>query len=307
MADKETLYLQARPKLFGLAYRLLGSRVDAEDLVQDAWFKWRAVDEHSLRDPEAWLITVVTRLGIDRQRRAKARRETYVGPWLPEPILDDHDLDGEALMTLAADLSMAFLVALERLGPEERAAFLLREVFDYHYADIAAVLGRSEAASRQLISRARKRVRDERVRFPASRDRQEQLAAQVADALMNQDAEGFARLLAQEVQWVSDGGGKAPAASRTIAGTRAATRLAMGLVRRWRSRLQIKIASINGQAGLLIHVDRQLLSAWALETDGQRIHRIYSMVNPDKLRFLDSASRTSPRVVATPSDTSASE
>ncbi len=287
MVDKEAVYQQVRPRLFGLAYRLLGSRLDAEDLVQDAWFKWREADEYGIRDPEAWLVTVVTRLGIDRQRQARVRRETYTGPWLPEPVVEDNPLEGEALMTLAADLSMAFLVALERLGPKERAAFLLREVFDYTYGDIAAVLGKSEAASRQLISRARKRVREDRVRYPVQKDRQQQLAAQVAEALMSEDREGFARLLAQEVQWVSDGGGKARAASRPIAGARAATRLAMGLARRWRGRLRVEVVVINGEPGILICVDQQILSAWALETDGQQVHRIYSVVNPDKLRSLD--------------------
>lgn len=286
MASKEALYQQARPRLFGLAYRLLGSRLDAEDLVQDAWFKWREADEHSIRDPEAWLITVVTRLGIDRQRQARVRRESYTGPWLPEPLLDDSPLEGEAMMLLAADLSMAFLMALERLGPEERAAFLLREVFDYSYVEIAAVLSKSEVASRQLISRARKRVRDERVRYPVQKERQQQLAAQVAEALMSEDREGFARLLAQEVQWVSDGGGKVRAATQPLAGARAATRLAMGLARRWRGRLRVEVSAINGQSGVVIYVDQQLLSAWALETDGHQIHGIYSVVNPDKLRPL---------------------
>lgn len=287
MIDKEALYQQVRPKLFGLAYRLLGSRLDAEDLVQDVWFKWWEADENEIRNPEAWLVTVVTRLGIDRQRQARVRRETYTGPWLPEPLVEDNPLEGEALMTLAADLSMAFLVALERLGPEERAAFLLREVFDYGYTDIAAVLGKSEGASRQLVSRARKRVREDRVRYPVQKDRQQQLAAQVADALTSEDREGFARLLAQEVQWVSDGGGKAQAASRPIEGARAATRLAMGLVRRWRGRLEVEVVGINGEPGILICVDQQIRSAWALETDGQQVHRIYSVVNPDKLRALN--------------------
>ncbi|QIB64896.1 RNA polymerase sigma-70 factor [Kineobactrum salinum] len=289
MADKEALYQQARPRLFGLAYRLLGSRVDAEDLVQDAWFKWRAADESLVHDAEAWLVTVVTRLGIDRQRQAKARRETYLGPWLPEPLLDEPPLDGEALMILAADLSMAFLVALERLGPEERAAFLLREVFDYSYNDIAAVLGKSEMACRQLISRARKRVRDDRVRYPVREDRQRQLATQFAEALMSEDREGFTRLLAREVEWVSDGGGKARAASRPITGVRATTRLAMGLVRRWRGKLQVQVATINGQSGVLLCVERRILSAWALETDGRQVCSIYSVVNPDKLRSLKRA------------------
>lgn len=294
MANKEALYHQVRPKLFGLAYRLLGSRMDAEDLVQDAWLKWREADESRIQNPEAWLVTVVTRLGIDRQRQARVRRETYAGPWLPEPLLEEGPLGAEALMSLAADLSMAFLVALERLGPEERAAFLLREVFDYRYGDIAAVLGKSEAACRQLISRARKRVREDRVRYPVRKDQQRQLATRFAEALVSEDREGFARLLAREVQWVSDGGGKAPAASQPIAGVRATTRLAMGLVRRWRGRLQIQVTTINGQSGMLIHVDQKIRSAWALDTDGRQVYGIYSVVNPDKLRSIEHAERYVP-------------
>ncbi len=285
MDHRTRIFQQARPRLFGLAYRLLGSRMDAEDVVQDAWFKWSAADASEIRDPEAWLVTVVTRLGIDRLRQLRARREDYFGPWLPEPILDGQGRSAEQLSELASDLSMAFLLALERLGPEERAAFLLREVFDYSYAELAGVLDRSEAASRQMVSRARARIRDERPRFKVSEEDHRRVAQRFVDAIMREDTEAFLNLLTEEVSWVSDGGGKAPAATKVVHGTRAASRLAMGLARRWRGRWHAAVAPVNGQPGVLLYVEGSLHAAMALETDGAKVLRIYSIVNPDKLRF----------------------
>ncbi|WP_205849226.1 RNA polymerase sigma factor SigJ [Natronospirillum operosum] len=278
-------YQATRTRLFGLAYRLLGSRVEAEDVVQEAWLKWRAVDTAGLSDPEAWLVTVVTRLGIDRQRELKRHRETYKGPWLPEPLLDETEQDAEATMTLASDLSMAFLVTLEALSAEERAAFLLREVFDYSHEDIAGILNKTAAASRQLVSRARARLRDERPRYRVDADQQRQVVTRFIDAMMSEDSEAFARLMAEEVCWVADGGGKAQAASQPVHGIRAATRMAMGLARSWRGRWHVTLVPVNGQPGAILWVDGEVRSVTVLETEGGRVLRIYSVVNPDKLPF----------------------
>lgn len=284
MTTTTDIYQTARPRLFGLAYRLLGSRMEAEDIVQEAWFKWQAVDVTELDNPEAWLVTVVTRLGIDRQRQLKARRETYEGPWLPEPLLGETDQNAETLMTLASDLSMAFLVTLEALSAEERAAFLLREVFDYPYEDIAAILHKSAAASRQLVSRARRRLSDERPRYRVDAERQREVVRRFIEAMMSEDSEAFARLLAEDVCWVADGGGKALAASQAVRGARAATRLAMGLARRWRGQWEAKPTLINGQLGVVLQVAGQTHAAMVLETDDGKVRAIYSVVNPDKLQ-----------------------
>ncbi|AQZ95966.1 RNA polymerase sigma-70 factor [Halopseudomonas phragmitis] len=284
MNDKAELFDQARPRLLGLGYRLLGTRMDAEDLVQDAWFRWSEADHKQIADPQAWLVTVVTRLGIDRLRQLKRRREEYSGPWLPEPVFDDMVPGAERLAEMASDLSMAFLLAMERLSAQERAAFLLREVFDYSYDEIAAMIGKSPVASRQAISRARARLRDERPRFDVDPAAHRQLLERFVAAMAQGDAKAFASLLAEEVRWIADGGGRVRAASRVLHGVRAATRLAMGLQRSWRDRLEMRLALINGQTGVLLLLDGQLRSVVLLESDGRAITGIYSVVNPDKLR-----------------------
>lgn len=283
-------YLRVRPRLLGLAYRLLGSRMDAEDVVQEAWLKLYGTDLDSIRDPEAWLVTVVTRLGIDRLRQLRARREDYLGPWLPEPLLND-GRNAESLLELTADLSMGFMVALERLGPEERAAYLLREVFDYSYAELGEMLGRNATACRQMVSRARTRIRRARPRFKVDAATHHHLVQRFVDALMNQDTDAFVALLAEEVSWVSDGGGKANAATRTIHGIRATTRLARGIVNRWSGQWQAAVVSVNGQPGIVLRENGMVRSVMALEIgcpegdglESGRIIAIYSVLNPDKL------------------------
>lgn len=281
-----TIYQQLRPRMFGLAYRLLGSRADAEDVLQDAWLRWQSVPVEGIRDPEAWLVTVVTRLGIDRQRQLRVRREDYAGPWLPEPLVDEATPGAESVMDLASDLSIAFLVTLERLSAEERAAFLLREVFDYSYTEIATTLDKSEVASRQLVSRARSHLREERPRFPVDKAKQRSVVTRFIDAMMQEDREAFARLMAEEVRWIADGGGKVRAASKVLSGVRAATRLAMGLARSWRGQWHATLAPVNGQWGVIIWIQGEVRSVSTLETDGEVVSGIYSVVNPDKLTML---------------------
>jgi RNA polymerase sigma-70 factor, ECF subfamily len=281
--DKIELYQRLRPKLFGLAYRLLGSRVDAEDVLQDAWFKWSEADDATIHDAEAWLVTVVTRLGIDQLRQRRARQEDYYGPWLPEPLLGvTHNLAEQAI-DLRADLSMAFMVALERLAPEERAALLLREVFDCSYEEIAEVLGKSTAASRQSVSRARKRIRDDQPRFTVDPQAHRQLVERFAEALLAPDSDAFVELLANEVSWMADGGGQVTAASKVVHGVRAAHRLATGIARRAAGQWRASVELINGEPGVVIRSGERIHAAMTLISNGKQVLAIYSVVNPHKL------------------------
>lgn len=286
MGDKNELFQQARPKLFGLAYRMLGTRADAEDLIQDGWERWNATDISSVENPDAWLTTVITRLGIDRQRSQRARREDYTGPWLPEPLVSIGAQSSEDILELAGDLSLAFLVAMERLGPDQRAAFILREVFDYSYEEIAGLLGKSVIASRKLVSRARVRVRKSRPRYSVTPEQERLVASRFANALMGEDRDGFVRLMAEQVRWIADGGGNVSAASRTVQGIRATSRLAMGLVRNWGERLKATVEVINGKPGVVLWLDGRIQAAIELETDGSHVLGIYSVVNPEKLKSL---------------------
>jgi RNA polymerase sigma-70 factor (ECF subfamily) len=272
-----------RPRLFGIAYRMLGIRADAEDVLQDAWLRWREADHASLQSPEAWLVTVVTRLAIDRLRAAKVEREVYSGDWLPEPIVE-WDVDTpEAIVERAGELSIAFLHMLERLGAEERAAFLLRQAFDYDYADIARMLGKSEAAVRQTIHRAGERLRQERPRFEVPQDEHRRLLERFVSAAGSGDRNAIHALLAEEVEAIGDGGGKVAAVAGGMRGADRVTNLYWAHYLRLGPRVTFRIATINGEPGFLRYVDGQLESAQSMVTDGERILAIYVVRNPDKL------------------------
>ena len=272
-----------RGRLFGLAYRMLGSRADAEDIVQEAYVRWHQASAGSIESPEAWLVTTTSRLAIDRLRRLKTEREAYVGPWLPEPIVTqapppDHDLD------LAADLSIAFLTLLERLAPDERAAFLLHDVFEVGYAEIAPVLDRSEAACRQVVHRARERVRGDRRRFDVTESAKASLLQKFMQALEARDEPALIALFAPDATWTADGGGKAAAAPVPIAGADRIARLVIGLREKfWAADRVLEFATINGETGLCIRDGAQLMAAMTIATDGERILAVYAVVNPDKL------------------------
>ena len=208
MTDPLPIFTNLRSRLFGIAYRMLGVRADAEDILQDAWLRWRAADHASLQSPEAWLVTVVTRLAIDRLRVAKTEREAYVGAWLPEPIVALDEQTPEALAELASDLSVAFLHLLERLGPEERAAFLLRMVFDYDYGEVAEMLGKREPAVRQMVHRAAERVREGRPRFTVAPEKHRELLQKFIAAAQSGHRAAIRDLLAEDVTTLGDGGGK---------------------------------------------------------------------------------------------------
>ena len=273
-----------RPRLFSLAYRMLGTRADAEDVLQDAWLRWHRADKGALQSAEGWLVTVVTRLAIDRLRAAKAEREAYVGWWLPEPLVDVEERTPEAIVDMASDLSVAFLWVLERLSPEERAAFLMRQVFDQDYPEIAALLGKSEAACRQMVHRASKRGQQERPRFDVSQETHRRMLEKFVQAARSGERAAMKDLLADEVQLVGDGGGKVPAFFKILRGADRIANLYWALFKRLGNDIDYRIARINGEPGLLRYIDGRLESAQAFVVDDTgRICAIYAVRNPDKL------------------------
>jgi RNA polymerase sigma-70 factor, ECF subfamily len=272
-----------RPRLFGIAYRMLGVRADAEDVVQEAWLRWQGADTAGLQSAEAWLVTVTTRLAIDRLRAVKAEREAYFGWWLPEPLVEVDERTPEAAAELAGDLSVAFLHLLERLAPDERAAFLLRQVFDYDYPEIAAILEKSEAAVRQAVHRAGERVKAGRPRFQVPADTHLRLLQKFVQAARSGERAAIRALLDENAQAIGDGGGKVPSVQGAMQGADRVTNLYWAHALRYGTRIEYRIATINGEPGLLRYIDGQLESAQAVVTDGERIVSFYVVRNPDKL------------------------
>jgi RNA polymerase sigma-70 factor (ECF subfamily) len=273
-----------RGRLFGLAYRMLGSRAEAEDVVQEAYVRWHQSDRDGVRNAEAWLVTTATRLAIDRLRALKTEREAYTGPWLPEPIMQNTPPLPDRHLELASDLSLAFLVLLERLGPEERAAFLLHEVFDFGYPEIASVLDKSEDASRQIVHRARTRVRSARKRFDVTEAAKANLLRKFTEAMKARDEQTLLSLFAPDATWTADGGGRAAASPHPILGAERIARFVVGLQHRLQSDgATIEQVDVNGETGLLVRVDGRTLAILAIDSDGERIHAVYAVVNPDKL------------------------
>lgn len=283
MSDVTHTFNQLRPRLQGIAYRMLGSSAEAEDIVQDAWLRWNDADVSRLDSSEAWLVSVTTRLAIDRLRAAKVQREHYVGTWLPEPVLSASPLSPEQMLERADDVSVAFLTLLERLAPEARAAYLLREVFDADYAEVAQTLGKTEAACRQLVSRAKTQLKEERPRYAVARETQQQLLRSFADAAARGDFTALKSMLADNAQLIGDGGGKVPSFGVPLLGGQRIAQLYLAASMRSPGKVRYEVVVLNGQWGLLRFIDGALESAQALETDGERIVRIHVQRNPDKL------------------------
>jgi RNA polymerase sigma-70 factor (TIGR02957 family) len=282
---------ELRPRAFGIAYRMLGSVSDAEDVVQDGLLRLhRAIQAGEQVDhPAAYLATVVTRLAIDQLRSARARRETYVGEWLPEPLVTSDEDDPARHAETADSLSLAFLVVLESLSPEQRAVFLLRDVFDYPYDRVAEIVGKSESAVRQLAVRARRHVEERRPRYETSRDQHDELARRFLAAAQEGDVGGLESLLAEDVVLHGDGGGKAPALARPVHGARRVARTFTAWVKA-SAKLgvtDVRMVEVNGQPGLLVvGADGRPMSCMAFDIAEGRIQTINSIVNPDKLRHL---------------------
>jgi len=274
-----------RGRLLGLAYRMLGSRSDAEDVVQDAYLRFAGAQD--VHNPEAFLVTIVTRLCLDRLKSAKAQREVYVGPWLPEPVFDAEGLSAEAATELADDLSFALLLALDRLSPMERAAFLLHDVFDTPFSEVAAMLDRTEAACRQLASRARRAVRDERPPPGATPDSHARLLQAFNDAVASGNVRQLAELLREDAVAITDGGGRKFAARNPIIGADKVARFFIGLAGKTAGQnVRIEPAVINGAVGALLYLDGELDLTLSMAIDGEKIAAIYVVRNPDKLRHL---------------------
>ena len=283
MSEASAAFEAVRGRLFGLAYRMLGSRADAEDIVQEAYVRWHQADQAAVTTAEAWLVSTATRLAIDRLRRLKTEREAYVGPWLPQPIVGPAAPPDRAL-ELADDLSLAFLTLLEQLAPEERAAFLLHDVFDVDYGRVASVLERSEAACRQVVHRARERVRGDRKRFDVPDGAKADLLRRFQAAMDARDEQAILDLFAPDATWTADGGGKVAASPRPIEGAARIARLAIGLRERfWADGRTIEPAVVNGEPGLCVRDGDRLVATLSIATDGARILAVYAVVNPDKL------------------------
>jgi RNA polymerase sigma-70 factor (ECF subfamily) len=277
-------FQELRPLLFAIAYRILGSVTEAEDAVQETWLRYQAFPGQ-IRSAKAFLSAVVTRISIDVLRSARVRREEYVGPWFPEPLLTDPYEDPERSAELADSVSMAALLLLERLSPLERAVFVLREVFGFGFAEIAPAVGRSEAACRQLAVRARRHMDAGRPRFEADRRERDELASRFFDALREGDVEGLRELLAADASMVGDGGGKAPQWARAISGAENVARvLASMLPSLIRMGVEVDLHEVNGQPGAIFRYrDGKVLNTWTLDVLDGRIQTIRSVQNPDKL------------------------
>ena len=282
MTDSTSLFNQHRPRLHAIAYRMLGSVADAEDIVQDAWLRWHEADPSTLENPEAWLVTVTTRLSIDYLRVAKTQREAYTGIWLPEPLLMSPPATPEEIHEFADDVSVAFLFMLERLSPEARAAFLMREVFDVDYEDIARTLDKTEAACRQLVRRAKQQLQQCSPRHTVPRETHRRLMLNFADVMRRGDFHGLYALLDDNAELIGDGGGKVPSFASLTGGKRLAQLFYAGQ-RRYGDALRVEVALVNGQWTLLRYIQGALESVQSYETDGQRIVRVLVQRNPDKL------------------------
>lgn len=279
--DAASSFDPLRPRLTRIAYRMLGSVADAEDVVQDAFLRWLDADRAAVREPEAFLRRVVTRLSLDVLKSARRRRETYVGPWLPEPVVEaaDEEID---------DVTLPLMMALDRLAPLERAAFLLHDVFGLGFAEIAETIGREPAACRQLASRARAHVRAARPRFPVPRERGLEIAEAFFAASRNGDMQALKSMLAADVAVHSDGGGKARAALRVLTGIDDVMKLHAGLARHFAADMSqlVRYGFVNGLPGFVTREKDGVLQTTALEIADGAIVAIYVVRNPDKLRHL---------------------
>ena len=272
-----------RSRLFGLAYRMLSSRAEAEDVVQETFLRWHQSNRESIRNTEAWLVTAATRIAIDRLRALKREREAYTGPWLPEPLMADHPPAPDHAAELASDLSIAFLMLLERLAPDERAAFLLHDVFDCGYDDIARILEKSEAACRQIVHRARSRVRNDQKRFTVSESTRASLLSRFNTAVEASDEATLLSLFAPDATWTADSGGKVPAAPRPLVGAARIVKLLMGLQRLFRDQATLDLITVNGETGVALRHAGRLIAILSADTDGERILAVYATLNPEKL------------------------
>ncbi|MGW1902678.1 RNA polymerase sigma-70 factor [Streptomyces hirsutus] len=281
-----------RPVLLGVAYRMLGRVADAEDVVQEAWLRWAGGDRSEVREPRAYLVRVTTRLAIDRLRQIKARGETYVGPWLPEPYLTefgDTTPDTAEQVVLTDSVSLAVLVVMESLSPLERAVFVLREAFGYPYSDIAAMLDRGEPAVRQLAARARRHVEERRPRYDVDPAQRRDLTERFLAAAAGGDLEGLMKLLAPDVRLVGDSGGKSRAPLRVLESADKVGRFLVGVTRKGFPDASVRLLELNGGPAALVLIGGRPDTVFQLDVVDGRVQAVYVIRNPDKLRSLEAA------------------
>ena len=288
----EDVFNTDRPLLFSIAYRMLGSASDAEDVLQDAWLRYRGADHTSVRSPKAFATTIVTRLCLDRLKSARAKREEYIGPWLPEPVLTSEIESPHDVTERAESVTLAFLVLLERLSPEERAVFLLKEVFEYDHAEIAGMLGLSPENSRQILHRAKSGLTKERPRLAGSRESRRAIAERFTQAFSAGDGTGLAALLAEDVGMWSDGGGKASAARRPLIGRDQVLNFLVGLHRTALAAglthsMSLQIEDVNSEPALIVRTAGRLESIFVFTIDNDVVSGIRVMRNPDKLARIE--------------------
>jgi RNA polymerase sigma-70 factor (ECF subfamily) len=287
IADPVVAFNEYKALLFSIAYRMLGSVMDAEDMVQETFVRWQNCEIDQINSARAWLSTVVTRLCINHLKSARVQREMYVGPWLPEPLVAGMGVDPAENAKLADSLSLAFLVLLETLNPTERAVFVLREVFGYDFSEIAPIVEKTEANCRQILARARKAVQEHKPRFDASPEDAEQLIQKFEQAVQTGNLDDLLQLLAKDVVLVSDGGGKARAVLRPILGAERVANLLIAATRKFGTATQVlKHAAVNGLPGSIRLDDGRVQHVLAFGIRQRRIHSLFIITNPDKLRHL---------------------
>lgn len=274
---------QCRPKLFGIAYRMLGSVSEAEDLVQECWLRWQASELNTIDNAEAWLVTTISRMSIDVLRSARKRRETYIGPWLPEPLLSDSETPSE-LASLADTLSFALLAMLEQLSPKERAAFVLKEAFEFSHTEIAQVLGVEAGTSRKLLSRARDKLDVSKANSESDSGEHEELFRAFAAASANGDLKQLLNLFSDDIRLVSDGGGKVLAALRPLQGKERIERFILRLLANTGEHHQFSLCTVNGRSGLWITENNLPYACVSVACHLGKIKQIYVVRNPDKLK-----------------------
>lgn len=283
MNDVDAIYHRLRARLQGIAYSMLGSVADAEDVVQDVWLRWHNAEKTTIRNAEAWLVTTTTRTAIDRLRALKARREQYIGIWLPEPVLTESPLTPEQLQERSSDVSVALLSLLERLAPEARAAFLLREVFDVSYPDVAQAIDKNEATVRQIVHRAKAQLRDGAPRYAVSPESHVRIVQRFAQALARGEFKLMKALLAEDAELIGDGGGRVTSFPKPMVGGQRIAQLFYASNLRYKGELRIGLATVNGELAILRYFNGALESVQSVETDRDSVIRIRVQRNPAKL------------------------
>jgi RNA polymerase sigma-70 factor (ECF subfamily) len=289
MSQADPVFEEHRAELERLAYRMLGSLADADDVLQEAWLRWTREDRAAVRSPRAYLSSVVTRLCIDQRRAIEARKESYVGPWLPEPLVEPEAATPGDRLGVAEEVSLALLVVLESLSPFERAAYLLRRIFDYGYEEIGEILDKSEAACRQLVSRAEEHVRERRPRFEADRGEAERITGAFLQACSTGELDELVRLLAADAVLYSDGGGKATAALAPIRGADRVARLFVSLTRKAPAGTEYRRVLVNGRPGVLALYEGRAINVLTFDIADGCITTCFAVRNPDKLARVGAA------------------